>query len=130
MKNKFSKKLLALFLAVVMSLTAFSGALTAFAASDSPYHDDSLTSDQVNSLGWVELTDDQTAEALLDYLDSVLADLAIPVNLNVNIVITSLNLNGTIDSVSVLLEIGEQLDDFLDGNSTLLGKAGDAKNIN
>ena len=129
-KNKFSKKLLALFLAVVMSLTAFSGALTAFAASDSPYHDDSLTSDQVNSLGWVELTDDQTAEALLDYLDSVLADLAIPVNLNVNIVITSLNLSGTIDSVSGLLDVIAQLDDFLDGNSTLLGMAGDAKNIN
>lgn len=130
MKVKFGKKLLALFLAVVLALTAFSGAFTAFAASDSPYHDDAISDEQVNALGWVELTDEQTAEALLDYLDSVLADVAIPVNLNVNVVITSLTINGTIDSVSGLLDIVTQLNTFLQNNSTLLGMAGDAKNIN
>lgn len=130
MKVKFGKKLLALFLAVVLALTAFSGAFTAFAASDSPYHDDALSDEQINALGWVELTDDQTAEALLDYLDSVLADMAIPVDLNVNVVITSLDIHGTIDSVSGLLDIVTQLNSFLQNNGTLLGMAGDAKNIN
>lgn len=130
MKVKFGKKLLALFLAVVLALTAFSGAFTAFAASDSPYHDDAIKDEQINALGWVELTDEQTAEALLDYLDSILADVAIPVDLNVNVVITSLDIHGTIDSVSGLLDIVTQLNSFLQSNSGLLGMAGDAKNIN
>lgn len=129
MKTKFGKKLLALFLAAVMSLTVFTGAFTAFAASDSPYHDDEIV-DQINALGWVELTDDQTAEALLDYIDSILADLAIPVSVNFNIVVATLNLNGTIDSVSGVLDIVAQLEDFLASNGTLLSMAGDAKNIN
>ena len=128
-KTKFGKKLLALFLAVVMSLTAFSGALTAFAAPGSERHDEAIE-DQINALGWVELTDDQTAEALLDYLDDVLADLAAPVSLNLNLYVANLSINGTIDSVSGLIDIVAQLDDFLDSNGTLLSMAGDAKNIN
>ena len=43
MKTKFGKKLLALFLAVLMALTAFTGAFSAYAASADPsYHDDAL----------------------------------------------------------------------------------------
>lgn len=58
MKTKFGKKLLALFLAAVMALTAFSGAFSAFAASSDPkYHDEAL---KANALAWVELNDEQT----------------------------------------------------------------------
>lgn len=129
MKTKFGKKLLALFLAVVMALSVLTGAFTAFAANNSPYHDDEIA-DQINALGWVELTDDQTAEALLDYLDSVLADLSLEVALNQNLVVANLSVNGTIDSVSGLLDIVAQLNSFLQDNSSLLGMAGDAANIN
>ena len=127
MKTKFGKKLLALFLAVVMSLTAFSGALTASAASaaDPDYHDDNITA---NALAWVELTDEQTAAALLDYLDDVLAGVALPVNVNVNLYVTSISLNGTIDSVSGLLDIVDQVQGLLDSYAGLIG--GDVANIN
>ena len=69
--KKFSKKLLALFLAVVMAMTGFAGAMTAFAAdSHTPYTDDAV---EYNSLGWAVLTDEQVASALLDYADTMLA---------------------------------------------------------
>lgn len=82
MKTKFGKKLLALFLAVVMSLTAFSGVLTAQAATDPDYHDKNIAA---NVLGWVELQDEQTCAALLDYLDEVLGGLDIEVSVNQNL---------------------------------------------
>ena len=76
-KTKFGKKLLALFLAVLMALTAFTGAFSAYAASADPsYHDDAL---KANALAWVELTDEQTCAALLDYVDDILYDLKMPV---------------------------------------------------
>lgn len=69
--KKFSKKLLALFLAVVMALTGFAGAITAFADdSHAPYADDAV---DYNSIGWAVLTDEQVATALLDYADKMLA---------------------------------------------------------
>ncbi len=68
--KKFSKKLLALFLAVVMALTGFAGAMTAFADdSYASYVDDAV---DYNSIGWAVLTDEQVATALLDYADSML----------------------------------------------------------
>lgn len=126
MKTKFGKKLLALFLAVVMALSVFSGAFTAFAANNSPYHDDEIA-DQINALGWVELTDDQTAEALLDYLDNVLAGLAAPVSFSL---VGDIAVDGTLDSVSGLLDIIAQFDNILQNNSFILSIAGDASNIN
>lgn len=70
--KKFSHKLLALFMAVVMGLTCFSGVFSAYAASsDVKYYDDAV---EYNNLAWNVLSDEQAATALLDYLDVVLAE--------------------------------------------------------
>lgn len=127
MKTKFGKKLLALFLAAVMSLTVFTGAFTAYASTDPGYHDDDI-SGQINSLGWVELTDEQTCAALLDYLDEMLAEAAIPVTLYYDVVIITIDINGTIDSVSGLIDIVAQVQSLLDSYGGTIG--GDVKNIN
>lgn len=71
--KKFSHKLLALFLAVVMALTCFTGVITASAASkDVKYTDGAV---EYNSLAWNMLSDEQIATSLLDYADSLLPDL-------------------------------------------------------
>lgn len=71
--KKFSHKLLALFLAVVMALTCFTGVITASAASnDVLYSDDAV---EYNSLAWNMLSDEQAATALLDYADTLLPQL-------------------------------------------------------
>ena len=70
--KKFSRKLLALFMAVVMALTCFTGVLTAFGASkDVKYNDSDV---EYNSLAWKVLSDEQTATALLDYADAMLKE--------------------------------------------------------
>lgn len=69
--KKFSHKLLALFLAVVMGMTCFTGALNAFGASVKDYTDENI---EYNDLAWSVLSDEQTATALLDYADKMLAD--------------------------------------------------------
>ncbi len=69
MKTKFSKKLLSMFLAVLMVLSVMGAGFSAFAAT--PYVDDAV---DYNSLGWAELTDEQLATAILDQLDILLAD--------------------------------------------------------
>ncbi|MGN0522321.1 MAG: hypothetical protein ACI4IQ_06750 [Eubacterium sp.] len=70
--KKFSHKLLALFMAIVMALTCFTGALTSYAASsDVQYNDEAVT---YNSLAWKVLSDEQTATALLDYADAMLEE--------------------------------------------------------
>ena len=62
--KKFSHKLLALFLAIVMALTCFTGVITASAASkDVKYKD---TDVEYNSLAWNMLSDEQIATSLLD----------------------------------------------------------------
>ncbi len=69
--KKFSHKLLALFMAIVMLLTCFSGALTAFAANSNQtkYVDGDV---EYNTLAWNVLSDEQLATAILDYADSML----------------------------------------------------------
>lgn len=69
--KKFSHKLLALFMAVLMALTCFSGVLTAYGSSIQDYHDNNV---EYNSLAWDVLSDEQTATALLDYADTMLAE--------------------------------------------------------
>ena len=67
--KKFSRKLLALFLAVLMAMSCFSGAMVASAANASAntkYHDQDL---DFNSLGWPILNDEQACTALLDFVD-------------------------------------------------------------
>ena len=71
--KKFSHKLLALFLAVVMALTCFTGVITASAASkDVKYKD---TDVEYNSLAWNMLSDEQIATSLLDTADYYLPEL-------------------------------------------------------
>ena len=70
--KKFSKKLLALFMAIVMGVTCFSGAISAYGITKSnaiKYTDDAI---DYNELGWAVLSDEQVATALLDYLDTLL----------------------------------------------------------
>lgn len=66
--KKFSHKLLALFLAVIMALTCFTGVITAYGATQGRY-DDVV---EYNSLAWSVLSDEQVATALLDYADEML----------------------------------------------------------
>lgn len=66
--KKFSHKLLALFLAVVMALTCFTGVISAYGATQGRYDDDV----EYNSLAWSVLSDEQVATALLDYADEML----------------------------------------------------------
>lgn len=72
--KKFSKKLLALFLAVLMAVSCFAGTITSYGAiaksKDMTYHDADV---MYNELGWTVLSDEQAATALLDMLDEVLA---------------------------------------------------------
>lgn len=71
--KKFSHKLLALFMAVLMAASCFTGALTAYAdtmSSEKTYADDSI---EYNDLAWAILSDEQVATALLDYADLMLA---------------------------------------------------------
>lgn len=65
--KKFSHKLLALFMALVMGITCFSGVLTSYAASsDVQYYDENI---EYNQLAWRLMSDEQTATAILDYMD-------------------------------------------------------------
>ena len=65
--KKFSHKLLALFLAVVMALTCFTGVITAYGQSIHTLRDEDI---EYNDLAWSVLSDAQVATALLDYLDN------------------------------------------------------------
>ena len=72
--KKFSHKLLALFMAVLMAASCFTGALTAYAdtmSSEKTYADDSI---EYNDLAWAILSDEQVATALLDYADLMLSE--------------------------------------------------------
>lgn len=62
----FTHKLIALFLAALMVVSTFTGVMSVFAKSTDGYNDDKLAA---NFLAWAETTDNQTAEALLDYAD-------------------------------------------------------------
>lgn len=66
--KKFSHKLLALLMALVMGITCFSGVMTSFAATSNEvkYLDQDL---EYNQLAWRMVSDEQTATAILDYLD-------------------------------------------------------------
>ena len=68
--KKFSHKLLALIMAVLMAATCFTGVMTSYAASaDIKYTDSDV---EYNDLAWNILSDEQVATAVLDYADSIL----------------------------------------------------------
>lgn len=125
--KKFSRKLFALFLALVMVLTCFSGALSAFAAtsSETKYHDGDLT---YNSMTWPNLDDEQTCTAILDYADQMLGELNFTYTYTVNIVVSQITINIDATSVDALMETIEGFQGLLDSYGGLIG--GDVKNIN
>ncbi|MFR5875989.1 MAG: hypothetical protein ACLUFN_05820 [Eubacterium sp.] len=129
----FTRKLIALFLSVLMALSCFTGALTAFAASntsDKNYHDSNLAS---NFMAWAETTDEQTAEALLDYADLYLGDLMTRllgsdhIYFSQNIVVATITIDAYLDSVDGLYDLIRQANNILDSYGGLVG--GDVKNI-
>lgn len=74
--KKFSHKLLALFMAVLMAASCLTCAFSAHAApvsSEKQYTDDAL---EYNDLAWNILSDEQAATALLDYADLILPTVA------------------------------------------------------
>lgn len=74
--KKFSHKLLALFMAVLMAASCLTCAFSAHAApvsSEKQYTDDAL---EYNDLAWNILSDEQAATALLDYADLMLPTIA------------------------------------------------------
>ena len=145
--KKFSHKLLALFMAIVMGLTCFSGAFAAFGA-DTPsnqvgYYDGDV---EYNTLGWSVLSDEQTATALLDYSDEMLEEYGPMIdNLLAGFLPTSgmyyydannraigLNVGGIIKatikvrthSVDELLETLESVSDTINDFKSFIGDAG------
>lgn len=125
--KKFSRKLLALFLAVLMAMSCFSGAMVATAANTSAnteYHDDDL---DFNSLGWPILNSEQTCTALLDFADAKLAEANIA-DINVDLSILG-SISIKLGSVDEILKSVQDLDSFLNGKSGLLLLAGDARYV-
>ena len=126
--KKFSRKLLALFLAVLMAMSCFSGVMVATAANTSAntkYHDDDL---DFNSLGWPILNSEQACTALLDFADAKLAEANIA-DMNVDLSILG-TLTIKLGSVDEILATVQQLDSFLSDQSFLLSIAGgDAKYV-
>lgn len=121
----FARKVIAIVLSVLMLASSFTGVLTVFAKSTDDAHDKNLAA---NFMAWAETTDNQTCEALLDYVDDVLqkADIA-PLNVNMDYVVVKIQLNGYIDSVDGLLDLATQVVNLLDSYKGLVG--GDVANI-
>lgn len=123
--KKFARKVVAFFLAVIMAVSTFSAAFTAFAASDRDYYDDNLAH---NILNWADATDEQAAEALLDYVDSILSKADIYLNVEQNIVVANIKIKSHVDSVDAALElVSRQVSPLL---GKLGGVAGDVKMLN
>lgn len=144
MENKskvFTKKLVALFLAVVMAVTCFSGVLAASAKSTDGYHDADIA-DEYNYLAWTEPLSNQTAEALLDLADRFIADLDVDLNMqmsgsyvvinfDINIawphVYVKLNndvIDGYLDSIDGAVDLLIQVEDFLQNGDLINGALG------
>ena len=113
-----------------MAATCFTGVLTAYARSED-YHDSNLA---YNFLAWAETTDDQTAEAVLDWADANLSWTMKNLvgfdeyHFSQSIVVATIKIDAYMDSVDGLIYTVEQADDLLDSYGGLVG--GDVKNIN
>lgn len=75
-------------------------------------HDNELAA---NFMTWAETTDNQTCEALLDWVDDTLnkANIA-PIKVNLNYVVVNINLNGYLDSIDGALNLVGQVNGLLD----------------
>lgn len=117
--KKFTRKLVAFFLAVVMAITCFSSTMTAFAKKGDAMHDDKLLA---NFMEWADATDEQTLEVLLDTLDDLLAGVNFSFAFSQNIVLTTIAIDGHVDSVDGLFDLIRQFHELLGG--TIGGLAG------
>jgi hypothetical protein len=111
----FARKLIALFLAAILAVSAFTGVMTVFANSSLRYHDEDLAA---NFLAWAETTDDQTAEALLDYADLYLPQImegldlgdikprgSTHIDFSYDLSVAKISINGYADSVDGVLDL-------------------------
>lgn len=123
--KKLTRKIISVILSVLMVMSSFTGVLTVFAKSTDDFHDENLAA---NFMAWAETTDEQTAEALLDYLDDVLqkANIA-PISFSLNAVVITINLNGYLDSIDGILDLAGQVNGILNQYGGLVG--GDIPNL-
>ena len=99
----FARKVISVILAVLMAASTFTGVLTVYAKSTDDNHDSKLAA---NFMAWAETTDNQTAEALLDWVDDTLQKAGIaPIIFNGNYVVVNININGHLDSIDGVLEL-------------------------
>jgi hypothetical protein len=141
----FSRKLVALFLAALLAVSTFTGVMSVFAKSRDGYNDDKLAA---NFLAWAETTDNQTAEALLDYADLYLPQImegldlgdikprgTTRINFSYDVpVIGTIAIKGYVDSIDGVLDLIRYVqEDVL--NKKVLGQSlknwagGDVQNI-
>lgn len=134
MKTKsktFARKLVALFLAAIMAISCFMGTVTAFAKSTDDYHDSNLA---YNFMTWAEATDNQTCEALLDWVDLYIGDLMTGlmgtdhIFFEQNVVVTTIKIDAYLDSVDGIIDLISQANGLLKDFGGIIG--GDVKNIN
>lgn len=121
----FARKIVAIVLAVLMAMSTFTGVLTVYAKSTDDGHDNNLAA---NFMTWAETTDNQTCEALLDWVDDTLnkANIA-PIKVSLNYVVVNINLNGYLDSVDGALDLVSQVNGLVNQYKGLVG--GDVANI-
>lgn len=121
----FARKIVAIVLAVLMAMSTFTGVLTVYAKSTDDGHDSNLAA---NFMTWAETTDNQTCEALLDWVDDTLNKAGIaPIKVNLNYVVVNININGYLDSVDGALDLVKQASDYLNQYKSVVG--GDVSNI-
>ena len=132
----FAHKLVALFLAVIMAVSCFTSVVTAFAKSSDGYYDDNLAA---NFMTWAETTDNQTAEALLDWADMHIDDLILSLGANsdmlkgdhltiyYDIAVAKIQLYGYLDSIDGILDLLNSANTLVNDYKGLVG--GDVKNI-
>ena len=142
----FTKKLLALFLSALLAVSTFTGVMSVFAKSTEDYHDSNLAA---NFLTWAETTDNQTAEALLDYADLYLPQLmegldlgdvkprgTTRINFVYNVpVIGDIAIRGYVDSIDGVIELVKYVNSNILhkkvlGNDLKNWAGGDIQNIN
>ena len=97
----FARKVIAIVFSVMMLASSFTGVLTVFAKSTDDGHDSNLAA---NFMAWAETTDNQTCEALLDYVDDVLqkANIA-PLSVNMDYVVVRFSLTAISTAWTVCL---------------------------
>lgn len=126
--NSFSKKLISVFLAVLMAFSCLSGVMSANAANsadvDTSLYDGNLA---YNFLGWVDATDDQVLDALLDFADEMLAENLGTAKGFMDITVGTLYYDLT--SVNGLLSTIENVRVILDNNDALLGGTTERLNL-